>query len=158
AVPHTPQGPERRSVAVLPFRALSETLDHRFAAEAITDDVTVLLARVPGFFVIAKLSARAAGRNADDLRKVGRELGVQYLVLGNLRPAAEGVRLAVQLVEAETGIQLWAGRFPAPAEIPPAVYDDITHRIVGTIEPELTLAEMRLQRRSPRPHPDAWSH
>jgi adenylate cyclase len=102
---------DRPSIAVLPFENLSEDRALELIANGLAEDIIALLARVPGFFVIARASSFIYAQRAAEIRQVGAELGVRYVVTGSARSSADRVRVTVQLVEAENGSQLWAGRY-----------------------------------------------
>src|SRR6266404_8526480 len=106
---------DRPSIAVLPFICLSENRNLKLLADGLVEDVIALLARVPGFFVIARSSSFAYRSTTQDVRHVGRELGVRYVVEGSIRASDKRARISTQLVEAESGKQIWtsAGLFTA---------------------------------------------
>lgn len=144
------------SIVVLPFVCLSDDRNLRFLADAMTEDIGTMLARLPGFFVIARQSAFAYRDRPVDSRTVGHELGVRYLVEGTLRPVGETLRVGARLIEAETGTQLWEDRFEGRAENIAGVQDQIARNIAGRLEPELVRAEMALIRRRGVENAGAW--
>ncbi len=145
------------SVAVLPFRALSLDPEQEFAADILTDDVITLLARMPGFFVISRSSVFAFKGRSPDVRQVGRELGVRYVVEGSVRGAGPAMRVNIQLIEAETGTSLWADRIEPSADDTEELHDRIAGGVVARLEPELARAELsRIERQRPA-NPDVWS-
>lgn len=148
---------EAPSVAVLPFVNMSERQDYAFLADGLTEDLITLLARIPGFLVIARSSSFRYRGPAPDLREIGRELGVRYVVQGSLRPMGETLRINALLVEAESGRQLWAERFDRAADVIFDVQDQITYAIIGRLEPALAQAEVRLIKRRPPASLDAWA-
>jgi TolB-like protein len=101
----------RLSVVVLPFQNLSGDQKDDYLADAITDDLTTDLSHIPEAFVIARESAYAYKGKATDVRQIGRELGVRYLLEGSVRRASSTLKINVQLISAETGAHLWADRF-----------------------------------------------
>jgi adenylate cyclase len=149
--------PSKPSIAVLPFVCLSEEQDFGLAADAMTVDLITMLARIPGFVVIARQSSFAYRTRAVDARQIGRELGVRYLVEGSIRAAGEYLRVGAQLIEAETGTQLWADRFEAQTGKVLDLEDQIARAIVSRIEPELVRAEIASIRHSRDHDTDAWS-
>jgi adenylate cyclase len=154
----TPKPPgDQPSIAVLPFACLSEELEFKFLTEAMTEDLTTMLARIPGFIVISRQSAFAYQGRKIDTRQIGRELGVQYIVEGSLRPAGQHLRVGAQLIDATTGAQLWADRFDGQAEGVLELQDQIARAIASRIEPELVRAEIALIRRRRDANPNAWS-
>jgi adenylate cyclase len=149
---------DRPSIAVLPFESLSPDRAFNLLADGLADDVTALLARVPGFFVIGRHSASAYKNAAPDIRQVGRELGVRYVVQGSIRASGERVRVVASLDDAETGRQLWTQRFDVDRSETLDLQDEIAHAIMVELEPELTRAELTIIRRQRPENLDAWSH
>ena len=149
---------EKASIAVLPLDNMSDSRDYDYLADGITEDVITLLARIPSFFVIARTSAISYKGQQRDIREVGRELGVRYVVEGSLRPIGDRLRVTIQLIEAESGKHLWAGRFDRTSADLFDVQDEITTAIVAQLEPELTRAEFELIRRRPVADLDAWDY
>jgi adenylate cyclase len=142
---------------VLPFTCFSEERELIFLTEALSEDLITMLARIPGFVVIARQSAFAyQGRSADS-RQIGRELGVRYIIEGSLRPIGQQLRVGTQLIDATTGAQLWADRFDGQAEDVLELQDQIVRAIASRIEPELVRAEVALIRRRREANPNAWS-
>jgi adenylate cyclase len=148
---------DRPSIAVLPFSSLSENRSLELLADGLVEDVIALLARVPGFFVIARSSSFAYRNRTQDVRHVGRELGVRYIVEGSIRASDKRVRVSVQLVEAESGKQIWTQRFDVETAETFDLQDDIARQIIRELEPELTRAELTLIRRQRPDNLDAWS-
>ena len=148
---------DRPSLVVLPFDCMAQDRVFEFLADGLTEDLTTLLARIPGFFVISRRSAFVYKDQPTDTRRVAEELGVRYVVEGSLRPFRETVRVTAQLIDAEGDAHLWADRFDRPADQLIEIQEEMTQAIVARIEPELTRAEMvRLRRRSPSSL-DAWA-
>ena len=151
-------GSERQkpSLAVVPFACMSEDRTLEYLADGLTEDLTTLLARVPGFFVISCGSAFAYKDKRVDSRQLAKELGVRYVVEGSLRPVGQMIRVSAQLVDAATHAHLWAERFDRSSDQLLELQDEITQAIVARIEPELARAEQtRLRRRHPS-NLDAW--
>jgi TolB-like protein len=121
--------PPRLSIIVLPFANLSNDPELEFFADGITDDLTTDLSQIPGSFVIARNTAFTLKGEAVDVKGIGREFGVSYVVEGSLRLAGESVRVNVQLTDAESGAHLWADRFG----IGPANLDQAQNEIVGRL-------------------------
>ena len=145
------------SIAVLPFNCFSDEREFKFMTEAMTEDLTTMLARIPGFIVIARQSSFAYQGRSIDTRRIGRELGVRYVVEGSLRPVGPQIRVGAQLIDAMNGAQLWADRFSGQAENVLDVQDQIARAIAHQIEPELVRAEIALIRRRRDANPNAWS-
>ena len=152
--PPTPmKGP---SIAVIPFANLSSDKEVDFLSDGLTEDIITLLARLPGFFVIARYSTIGYKAGSKDVRAIGRELGVRYVVDGSIRPMAEFLRITIQLIDAETGIHLWANRFDCPADQTAKLQDEVTAHIVACLQPELTQAEVKHAERYKPKTVDAW--
>ena len=148
----------RPSIVVLPFNNLSGDHGVDMLADGLVEDVITLLARVPGFFVIARGSSFAYKDATPDLRQVGRELGVRYVVQGSIRVSGQRARIVAQLAEAETGRQLWSQRFDIDQSETLDLQDEIAHAIMIELEPELTRAELKIIQRQRFENLDAWSH
>jgi adenylate cyclase len=145
------------SIAVLPFSSLSENRSLELLADGLVEDVIALLARVPGFFVIARSSSFAYRNRSQDVRDVGRELGVRYVVEGSIRASDQRARISVDLVEAESGKQIWTQRFDVELAETFDLQDEIALQIIRELEPELTRAELTLIQRQRPDNLDAWS-
>jgi len=148
---------DKPSIAVLPFTCFSEERQFKFLTEALSEDLITMLARIPGFIVIARQSAFAYQGRSVDSRQIGRELGVRYIIEGSLRPVGRQLRVGTQLIDATTGAQLWADRFDGQAEDVLELQDQIVRAIASRIEPELVRAEVALIRRRRDANPNAWS-
>ena len=138
---------DRPSIAVLPFENLSEDRALELITTGLAEDIIALLARVPGFFVIARASSFVYAQRATEVRDVGAELGVRYVVTGSARSSAEHVRVTVQLIEAENGNQLWASRYDVARGDTLELQDEIARRIMVELEPALTKADFSVIRR-----------
>jgi TolB-like protein len=158
AAMHPPAITDRPSIAILPFENLSEDRALELILNGLAEDIIALLARVPGFFVIARASSFAYLRHSSELRRVGTELGVRYVVTGSARSSEDRVRVAVQLIEAESGNQLWAGRYDVERGNTFDLQDEIARRIIVELEPALTKADLSIIRRRRIENVDAWSH
>jgi adenylate cyclase len=150
--------PGKPSIAVLPLDNMSDRRDYEYLADGISEDIITLLARIPSFFVIARNSTFSYKGQQHDIRQVGRELGVRYVVEGSLRPIGDRLRITIQLIEAESGNHLWAERFDRAASDVFEIQDEITSAIIARLEPELTRAEFELIRRRPPADMDAWDY
>jgi adenylate cyclase len=147
----------RPSIVVLPFTPVSDEMEHKLLADGMTEDITVLLARVPGFFVIAHNSSLTYKGKSPDVREVGRDLGVRYVLEGSVRKVGERIRVTVELIETEMGAHLWTEKYDRPLEEIDALQDELAGAIVAQLEPELTRAEVTLTRRRPPENLDAWA-
>jgi TolB-like protein len=142
--------PDRPSVAVLPFTNLSGDPEQEYFADGMVEDIVTGLSRIKWLFVIARNSSFAYKGQAVNVTKVGRELGVRYVLEGSVRKAGQRVRITAQLVEAESGAHLWAERYDRPLDDVFALQDEITLSVVGAIEPSLRDAEIeRVKRKRP---------
>jgi TolB-like protein/class 3 adenylate cyclase len=136
----------RLSIAVLPFASLSDDSDQEYFADGITEDLTTDLSRISGAFVIARNTALTYKGKTSDVRKIGEELGVRYVLEGSVRRAGGRVRVNAQLVEVETGLHVWAERFDREEKDVFAVQSEITGRIARTLNLQLIEAESRKAR------------
>src|SRR5215813_3751199 len=129
--------PERPSLAVLPFANLSGDPEQDYFADGMVEEITTALSRVRWFFVIARDSSFTYKGRPVDVKQVGRELGVRYVLEGSVRKAAKRVRITAQLVETETGAHVWADRFDSVLDNLFELQDEIAASVVGAIEPQL---------------------
>src|SRR5215469_9091771 len=123
AAPSAAQGlplPDKPSIAVLPFQNLSGDPDQEYFADGMVEEIISALSHIRWLFVIARNSSFTYKGQAVDVKQMGRELGVRYVLEGSVRKAGGRVRIAVQLIEAETGAHLWAERFDGSLE---AIFD-----------------------------------
>ncbi len=152
--------PDRPSLVVLPFQNMSGDPSQEYLADGLVEDVTTALSRIRWLFVIARNSAFTYKGRAVDVRQVGRELGVRYVVEGSVRvqraAAGQRVRVTAQLIDAASGEHLWADRIDRDLEDIFAVQDEITGSIAASIEPHLHAREEHRARASPPGSLDAW--
>src|SRR4029077_14202360 len=130
------------SVAVMPFQNLSGDPEQEYFADGMVEEIITALSRVRSFFVIARNSTFTYKGKAVDVKQVGRELGVRYVLEGSVRKAGGRVRITCQLIEAATNHHVWADRFEGSLEDVFNLQDSVTESIVGAIEPNLQLAEI----------------
>jgi adenylate cyclase len=135
--------PDKPSIAVLAFQNMSGDAEQEYFADGISEDIITALSKSRWLFVIARNSSFTYKGNAVDIKRVGRELGVRYVLEGSVRKAGNRVRITGQLVEATTGSHLWAERYDRALEDIFAVQDEITHSIIGAIAPGIVAAEIR---------------
>lgn len=155
--PDAALGPAGPTLAVLPFVNLSGTADQDYLADALTEEVTNALSRVRWFQVVARSSAFAyKGRPGLDIRAVGRELGARYLLEGSVQRGGDRIRLAGSLIEAETGLRLWADRFEGDMGDVFALQDRMSEAVVGAVEPSLRHAEITRTRARRTESPAAY--
>jgi len=133
--------PDKPSIAVLPFSNMSGDPEQEYFADGITEDIITALSHHRWFFVIARQSTFVYKGRAADVKQVGHDLGVRYILEGSVRRAGQRVRITGQLVEAETGNHLWAERFDRDMADIFAIQDEITQSVVGAIEPEMLLID-----------------
>ena len=142
--------PEQPSIAVLPFANLSGDPTQDYFADGIVDDISTSLSRVRWLFVIARSSTFTYKGRATDVKQVGAELGVRYVLEGTVRKAADRIRITVQLIVAATGAQVWAERYDHNLGDIFALQDEVAMSVVGAIEPSLRQAEVeRVTRKRP---------
>jgi adenylate cyclase len=142
--------PDKPSIVVLPFNNMSGDPDQDYFSDGISEDLTTALSRFDGLFVIARNSAFTYKGQAIDVKRVGQELGVRYLLEGSIRRAGDRVRVNAQLIDAEADRHVWAERFDRQVDDIFELQDDIVATIAATVGPEITLAEVE-RVRSKRP-------
>jgi adenylate cyclase len=133
--------PDKPSIAVLPFQNLSGDPEQEYFADGVTEDIITAISRLRWFFVIARNSTMVYKGKAIDVRLVGRELGVRYVLEGSVRKSGARVRITGQLIDAITGKHIWAERYDRELKDVFAVQDEITQSVTSAIEPELIAAE-----------------
>jgi adenylate cyclase len=156
--PHALPLPDKPSIAVLAFQNMSGDPEQEYFSDGITEDITTNLSKHRGFFVIARNSSFTYKGQAADLTRVGRELGVRYVLEGSVRKAGHRVRITAQLIDATNGSHLWAEKYDRNLHDVFAVQDEITREIVGSLAPEMLGAEMQRARRKDPQTLDAWEH
>jgi adenylate cyclase len=134
--------PDKPSVAVLPFANMSGDPEQEYFADGLVEEIITALSRIRWLFVIARNSSFAYKGQAVDMKRVGRELGVRYVLQGSIRKSRDRVRITVQLIEAETGTHLWADHFDAALENVFDLQDQVANNVAGIIEPTLKTAEI----------------
>ena len=135
--------PDKPSIAVLPFQNMSGDPEQEYFVDGLVDDIITALSRISWFFVIARNSSFTYKGRAVDVRQVGRELGVRYVVEGSVRRAGNRLRITGQLVDTVTGSHVWADRYDGAVEDLFDLQDQITSSIVGAIEPKVQQAEVK---------------
>ena len=152
----TPSLPEKPSIVVLPFANLSCDPDQDYFTDGIVEDIITGLSRIGWLFVIARNSSFAYKSRAVDVKQVGRELGVRYILKGSVRKAANRVRIAAQLIDASTGAHVTAERFDGTLQNIFDLQDEITTGVIGAISPWLETAEIARAKRKPTESLDAY--
>ncbi len=150
--------PDKPSIAVLPFQNLSGDPEQEYFADGIVEDIITALSRFRNLFVISRNSSFTYKGRAVDVKQVGRELGVRYVLEGSVRKAASRVRITAQLIDAATGGHLWADRFDGALENIFELQDQVTERVVGAIAPKLEQAEIERAKRKPTGSLDAYDY
>jgi adenylate cyclase len=148
--------PDKPSIAVLPFTNMSGDPEQEFFADGIAEDLITALSRYPELFVIARNSCFTYKGRAVDMKQVGRELGVRYVLEGSVRKAGDRIRVTAQLVEAETGKHVWAERYDRDLIDIFALQDEITEAVTIAVAPAIADAERRRAVRKPPASLDAW--
>ena len=142
--------PDKPSIAVLAFQNMSGDPEQEYFADGMVEDITTGLSRIKWLFVIARNSSFAYRNKTIDVKQVGRELGVRYVLEGSVRKLADRIRISAQLIDTATGAHVWAERYDRKSDDIFALQDEITLSVVGAIEPSLRLAEAeRVKRKRP---------
>jgi len=150
--------PEKPSIAVMPFENMSNDPDQDYFADGLTEDIITALAYVPWIFVIARNSSFTYKGAAVDVRKVGQELGVRYVLEGSVRRQGQRLRVTGQLINAETGAHIWAEKYDGAMEDVFEVQDRLTDAVVTAIAPTIHAAEMERASRKQTKNLDAYDH
>src|SRR5271157_4474176 len=129
--------PDKPSIAVLPFANMSGDPEQEYFADGMVEEIITALSRIRWLFVIARNSSFTYKGQAVDVKRVGRELGVRYVLEGSVRKGGGRVRITAQLIEAETGTHLWADRFDGLVEDVFELQDRVAISVAGVIEPAL---------------------
>ena len=148
--------PQKPSIAVLPFGNMSGDSEQEYFSDGITEDIITNLSRNHSFFVISRSTSFTYKGPAVDVGKVGRELGVRYVLEGSVRRAGSRVRITAQLIEAASGHHLWADRYDRELADVFAVQDEIALNITGAIAPGIISAEIQQAQRKDPSQLDAW--
>jgi pentatricopeptide repeat protein len=141
--------PDKPSIAVLPFQNISGDPEQEYFADGMVEEIITALSRIRWLFVVARNSSFTYKGQAVDVKQVGRELGVRYVLEGSVRKARGRVRITAQLIEATTGAHLWADRFEGSLEAVFDLQDNVAASIAGVIEPTVQVAEIRLSAARP---------
>jgi TolB-like protein len=144
--------PVKPSIAVLPFANMSGDPEQEYFVDGMVEEIITALSRIRWFFVIARNSTFTYKGRVVDVKEVGRELGVRYVLEGSVRKAGNRVRITAQLIDALSGTHLWADRFDGSLEDVFELQDRVAVSVAGIIEPALQAAEMR--RSAARPTTD----
>ena len=148
--------PDKPSIAVLPFANMSGDPEQDYFADGMVEEIITALSRIRWLFVIARNSSFTYKGHSVDVKQIGRELGVRYVLEGSVRKAGQRVRITAQLIDALTGTHLWADRFDGSLEDVFELQDKVAISVAGVIEPTLQAAEIR--RSSTRPTSDLTAY
>ena len=154
--PDTTAVSDKPSIAVLPFHNLSGDPEQEYFSDGISEDIITALSHIRSFVVTARNSSFVYKGQSPDIRNLARELGIRYVLDGSVRRTSNRVRIAVQLIDGDTGNNIWAEHFDRELEDIFAVQDEITRTVIGAIQPELQEAEWHRARAKPPDHLDAW--
>ncbi len=135
--------PDKPSIAVLPFQNMSGDVEQEYFADGIVEEIITALSRFRQLFVIARNSSFTYKGRVVDVKQVGRELGVRYVLEGSVRKGGNKLRITAQLIDTETGAHLWADRFDGSPEDVFQLQDQVAASVAGVIEPTLQEAEIR---------------
>jgi adenylate cyclase len=148
--------PDMPSIAVLPFQNMSGDPEQEYFADGMVEEIITALSRFKSLFVIARNSTFTYKGKSVDIKHVGRELGVRYVLEGSVRRAGDRVRISGQLIEAATGTHIWADRFGGRLEDVFGLQDQVTTSVVGLIAPRLEQAEFERARHKPTDKLDSY--
>src|ERR1700726_38181 len=146
--------PDKPSIAVLPFQNMSGDLEQEYFADGMVEEIITALSRIRWLFVIARNSTFTYKGRPVDVKEVGRELGVRYVLEGSVRKAGSRVRITGQLIDATTGAHLWADKFEGELQDVFDLQDNVATSVVGAIAPRLIAADAELVKRKP---PESWA-
>ena len=150
--------PDKPSIAVLPFQNISGDPEQEYFADGIVEDITTGLSRSRLLFVIGRNSSFTYKGRAVDLKEVGRELGVRYVLEGSVRRTSKRIRITAQLIDATTGAHIWADKFDSEFEDIFDLQDRVTNSVIGAISPRLLQAEFDRIQRKPTENLQAYDH
>ena len=150
--------PDKPSIAVLPFENMSGDPEQEYLADAMVEDIITTLSRFRNLFVIARNSSFNYKGRTVDVRQIGRELGVRYLLEGSVRKAVNRVRITGQLIDASTGTHLWADRFEGSLQDVFELQDQVSTAVVGAIAPMIEQAEIERSKRKPMQNLEAYDY
>ena len=141
--------PDKPSVAVMPFQNMSGDPEQEYFVDGLVEDIITALSRISAFFVMARNSSFTYKGRAVDVRQVGQELGVRYVLEGSVRKAGGRLRITGQLVDTTTGNHIWADRYEGALEDVFDLQDRITSSVVAVIEPKVQQAEIKRAQAKP---------
>jgi adenylate cyclase len=150
--------PDKPSIAVLPFDNMSGDPEQEYFADGMAEEIITLLSSAPDLFVIARNSTFGYKGQSPDVRKVGTDLGVRYVLEGSVRKAANRIRVTAQFVDAQTGNHIWADKFDRDLEDIFAIQDEVAQAITVVLQSRLLVAEAAFVKRKPAETLDAWGN
>ena len=150
--------PDKPSIAVLPFQNISGDPEQEYFTDGMVEEIITALSRMRWLFVIARNSSFAYKGRAIDVKQIGRELGVRYVLEGGVRKAANRLRITSQLIDVSMGVHLWADRFEGGLEDIFELQDRVMSSVIGAIAPKLEQAEIERAKRKPTESLDAYDH
>jgi TolB-like protein len=150
--------PDKPSIAVLPFQNMSEDAEQEYFADGMVEEIITALSRIRWLFVIARNSTFIYKGRPVDVKQIGRELGVRYVLEGSVRKAGNKVRITGQLIDSTLGSHLWADRFDGSLENVFDLQDQVTASVIAAIAPKLEQAEIERSRRKPTESLDAYDY
>src|SRR5262249_26751761 len=150
--------PDIPSIAALPFLNLSGDIEQEYFTDGVVEDIITALSRIRWLFVIARNSSFTYKGRAVDVKQVGRELGVRYVLEGSVRKVAHKVRITGQLIDATTGAHLWAERFERTLDDIFELQDQVTEAVIGALAPQLERVEIERAKRKPTQRLDAYDY
>jgi TolB-like protein len=153
-----PPLPDKPSIAVLPFDNMSNDPDQEYFADGMAEEIITALSRVRWLFVIARNSSFTYKNRTIDVKQVGQELGVRFVLEGSVRKAGNRVRITGQLIDATTGAHLWADHFDGALEDVFELQDRVTESVVGAIAPKMEHAEIERAKRKQTENLDAYDY
>lgn len=156
AVQHSLALPDRPSIAVLPFNNMSGDPEHEYFADGMAEEILTALSKCKWLFVIARNSSFTYKGKAVDIRQVGRELGIRYVLEGSVRRSGNRLRFTAQLIEGNTGTHIWADKFDGELTDVFDLQDCITASVVAAIEPNVQRAEIERLKNKPAKNIDAY--
>ena len=140
----------------MPFQNMTGDADQEYFVDGMVEEITTAISRLPWLFVIARNSSFAYKGQSPDIRQVGRELGVRYVLEGSVRKAGNRIRITGQLIDATTGVHIWADRMDGSLDDIFELQDQVAARVAGAIEPKLRVAEIERASRKSRESLDAY--
>ena len=151
-----PPVPDKPSIAVLPFKNMSGDAEQEYFADGMVEDIITALSRIKWLFVVARTSTFTYKGKDIDVKQIGRELGVRYVLEGSVRKARDTVRITGQLIDAATGAHLWADKFDGSLDEVFELQERVAIRVAGVIEPALMAAEIIRSTERPTNDPTAY--